>query len=154
MEDSSTGKRRWDRSTEYTWWKQELVKGVVRLQASPSMYLKNKVSQLPDPILGGKMTVRWWVSAVTAPCGEVEAEPTLPESYRTGQRTRSWCLLVMKVEFTSSGLDWGTLLKQKVLIPHYWPVFKACRDWYVVKYNQVLHQFTEANSTSMGANRN
>lgn len=45
------------------------------------------------------------------------------------------------------GLNWGTQLK---LMPYYLPVFKACRDWYKVKYNQMLHQFTKANSTSMG----
>lgn len=34
------------------------------------------------------------------------------------------------------------------------PVLEACRNGYEVKYNQMLNQFTEANSTSMGANRN
>lgn len=34
------------------------------------------------------------------------------------------------------------------------PVLEACRNGYEVKYDQVLNQFTEANSTSMGANGN
>lgn len=104
-----------------------------------------------NPLLGKKKrSINCWGSSITAPWEKVEANPTRPWSYRTWRRTEFLVPLISRAEFYKV---WPGL-RNAAEVNSTLPVPEACRNGYEVKYDQMLNQFTEANSTSMGANGN